>query len=517
MRGPIFEPNPAAVDHRFLIEANASGGQPPYQFGYGGLPVGCASQNLSVISCRANATGNYTVEVNVTDSAGSIATSSARLRVSLDNTVFGEVWQESGLPLGTPWGVTIYGSDYTSSMRQLQIFLAPGYYPYTVDAVPGYSTVSTNGTVVVNNSLFTRDVAFARVLYPVTFLQSTLPDGTPWSVMVDGRTVASTNSTAQLELPNETTSYSVAPPIFWRAIPPRGNVTVVGGPTTVNISFVPIPTYAVTFIASGLPNLSVWSVDVNGTIVTSALYNLSTIEANGTYAFFVRPPTGWTASPNQGNLSVSGQAVRQSITFAFYRLTLHETGLPQGTNWSAFVNGSLLYGTTANLTEGIPAGTYGFGVNSLPGWTATPRVGTIVVGPGSSGVAEVSFAGPLKKFNLTFLESGLPSSLTWSIAVDGLDALAGVQGLTLELPNGSYPFTINAPTGWVASPSNGAAVVVGNSLNVSIVFAVPGTPTASWLGSDPQTWLTFTAALGGSVAAGALAGVVVDRLRFRRG
>jgi hypothetical protein len=512
--GPTFEPNPAAVGHRFLIVTNATGGQPPYQFRYSGLPVGCASQNLSEFTCRPNATGNYTVAVNVTDSVGGSATSSAPLRVNPDNTVYGEVWQVSGLG-EVQWGVSIYGMDYTSTAHQLQIFLSPGYYTYSMDIVPGYFATPANGSFVVNNSLFTIDVAFARVLYPVTFLQSDLPEGTPWSVTAGGRTAASTNGTARLDLPNGTTSYSVAPPVLWRALPPRGNVTVAGGPATVPITFDPIPTFAVLFVASGLPNPSDWSVNLNGTILASTLSNLSTVEPNGTYPFFVRPPAGWTASPDQGIVSVEGQPARQPISFDLYRLTLHETGLPHGTNWSAHVNGSVLSGTTANLTEAISAGTYGFEVTARPGWTVTPEAGSIVVGAGESGLANVSFAGPVEKSNVTFLGTGLPSNLNWSVVVDGQDEPAGVQGFVLPLPNGSYPFTVNPPTGWVASPSSGTVLVAGKPVNVPIVFAVPGPLATSWLGADPQTWVAFSAALGVSVAAGALAGVTVVRLRSR--
>jgi hypothetical protein len=517
VRGPTFEPNPAAVDHRFLIEAHATGGQPPYQYRYSGLPPGCTSQNLSVLPCRANATGNYTIGVNVTDSAGSNATSAATLRVNLDNSFYEETWQASGLGSGGQWGVSIYGTNYTTTSQQLNLYLSPGYYPFTVLAPPGYSATPANGSLVVNTSFLTIDIAFARPLYSVTFLQSALPAGTPWSVTADGQTADSTSARAALKLPNGTVSYLVSPPTLWRAVPPGGNLTVAGAPTTVDITFVAIPTYAVSFTASDLPPESVWGVDVYGRTVTSALSNLSTLEPNGTYPFFVRPPTGWTASPDQGNVTVQGQAVGQSISFAFYRLTLHETGLPQGTSWSALVNGSLLSGTTANLTEGLPPGTYGFGVTAIAGWTATPSVGSIVVGPGLSGLAEVTFVGPVERSNVTFFGSGLPSNLTWSIVVDGLTEPAGVSGLSLPLANGTYPFAVNAPTGWVASPSNGTVVVVGKPVSVSIAFALPAPLTGSWIGTDPQAWVTFSAALGGCVVAGLVAGVAVVRLRTPRG
>jgi hypothetical protein len=505
------------VDHRFLIEAHAAGGQPPYQYRYTGLPAGCISQNLSVLPCRANSTGNYTIGVNVTDSAGSSATSEAMLRVNLDDNFYQETWQETGLGSGVQWAVSIYGTNYTTTSQQDSLYLSPGYYPYTVVASGGYIATPANGSIVVNTSLLTIDIAFARPLFPVTFFQTGLPGGTSWSVTAEGQTAVSTGARAEFILPNGTASYLVSPPTLWRALPPDGNFTVVGGPTTVDITFLAIPTFAVTFVASGLPPQSLWGVDVYGTTVTTAFSNLSTPEPNGTYPFFVRPPTGWTASPDQGNVTVAGQAVGRSISFAFYRLTLHETGLPQGTNWSALVNGSLLSGATPNLTEGLPPGTYGYGVSAIPGWTATPDVGSIVVGPGASGLAEVTFAGPVKRSNVTFFGSGLPSNLTWSIVVDGQDQPAGVSGLALQLPNGSYPFAVDAPTGWIASPSNGTVVVVGSPVSVSIGFAPPAPVTTSWLGADPQAWITFTAALGGCVAAGLVAGAAVVRLRSHRG
>jgi hypothetical protein len=517
LHGPRFEPSPAELGHQFLIVTNVTGGQPPYMFRYTGLPVGCASQNLSEFACRANATGNYTVVVNVTDVAGAKATSNAELRVRDTGAFYEATWQESGLPTGTQWGVTIFGTQYNATSRQLQVYLYRGYYPYSVEGVPGYDGTPSEGSVVINDSFPTIFIAFTRALYPVTFLQSGLPVGTPWSVTAAGQMAASTNDSAELALPNGTTPYSVAPPMFWRAIPPSGNLTILGAPGTVYLTFVPIPTFAVSFVASGLPAQSVWSVNVNGTRLSSELSNISTVEPNGSYPYFVHPPAGWTAIPDQGNLSVDGKAVQRTISIAFYRLTLHEMGLPQGTNWSALVNGSLLSGTTVNLTEGIPAGRYEFGVSAIPGWTATPGAGSIVVGPGSSGVADVTFAGPVERSNVTFLGSGLPSNLSWSVSVDGQIDRAGIIGLVLQLQNGSYPYGVSSPAGWVASPSNGTVVVNGKPADVQIVFAIPAPPTPSLLGLDPQAWVTFTAALGSSLIAGVVAGAAAARLRFPRG
>ncbi|MCI4357244.1 MAG: PKD domain-containing protein [Thermoplasmata archaeon] len=70
-----------AGDLRTLLSA-VTGGLGPLTFAYSGLPSGCASANLSVLSCRPTAAGTYTISVAVTDTLGEQANSSALLTVS---------------------------------------------------------------------------------------------------------------------------------------------------------------------------------------------------------------------------------------------------------------------------------------------------------------------------------------------------------------------------------------------------------------------------------------------------
>ena len=49
------------------LVANATGGQPPYAYSWPILPRGCASSNLSSIACTPNETGDFQVEVYVSD------------------------------------------------------------------------------------------------------------------------------------------------------------------------------------------------------------------------------------------------------------------------------------------------------------------------------------------------------------------------------------------------------------------------------------------------------------------
>jgi hypothetical protein len=57
------------------LQTNANGGTLPYTYSYTGLPSGCSSQDSSGFSCTPSSTGNYNVQVSVTDAHGNQTTS----------------------------------------------------------------------------------------------------------------------------------------------------------------------------------------------------------------------------------------------------------------------------------------------------------------------------------------------------------------------------------------------------------------------------------------------------------
>jgi hypothetical protein len=63
------------------LNVTMANGTPPFSYSFGGLPLGCAPQDVADLKCLPGATGSFSVTVNVTDASGYLATSSADLTV----------------------------------------------------------------------------------------------------------------------------------------------------------------------------------------------------------------------------------------------------------------------------------------------------------------------------------------------------------------------------------------------------------------------------------------------------
>jgi thermopsin len=125
-------PNPVVVDSSVTFTTTVSGGDPPYNGTYSGLPPGCSSEDAPTVTCSPTATGDYSVEVTITDSAS--ATQSAT--VSLD-----VVSQGGGSPLSVQ--ITVNPNPVTVDQSMTVTVTASGGtapYSYTYSGLPGGCT-----------------------------------------------------------------------------------------------------------------------------------------------------------------------------------------------------------------------------------------------------------------------------------------------------------------------------------------------------------------------------------------
>ncbi len=309
--------------------------------------------------------------------------------------------------------------------------------------------------------------------FSVSFDETGLVLGTNWSVTLNGSTNSSSGSVVTFTEPNGSYAYAVGSVAGFTAVPSGGNVTVAGTAVVVNVTF--RPTYEVTFLETGLAAGTNWSVTVNGTSIASNGTYANFTEPNGTYAFTVGTPSGYSASPASGTVTVSGAPVNQSVTFgpltaSTFVVTFGESGLPAGTNWSVDLNGTTTPTSGATVAFSLPNGTYPFTVVPPPGYGATPSSGTVTVA-GASVNETITFApSAVTTYNVTFTETGLPSGTGWSVTVNGTGNGSTTPTVSFRLPNGSYAFSINPVAGYAVSPASGSVTVNGGPASQAVTF-----------------------------------------------
>jgi PKD repeat protein len=76
------------------------------------------------------------------------------------------------------------------------------------------------------------------------------------------------------------------------------------------------PNFTVAFVESGLPAGAGWSVSIGTKVAAGSTSELVAALPNGTYSFHVVPVPGYTASPQDGTITVAGAAQQQTISFA---------------------------------------------------------------------------------------------------------------------------------------------------------------------------------------------------------
>jgi hypothetical protein len=239
---------------------------------------------------------------------------SVLVNVPFSVTTYTVSFTESGLPGGTSWSVTVAGGLKSASTSIISFTEANGTFSYTVAGVTGYTASPSSGTVTVYGTDRNVAVQFSAVVYPVLFVETGLPSGTVWSVVLNGTTNSSSTLTLGFLVPNGTYPFKVAP-IPGYSTTHQGSVVVAGHAITQNVSWT-VFTLVVTFTESGLPNRTTWGVTFGGQVHTSATNTITINEPNGSYGFSVGNVTGYSASPVRGTLNVTGSAVSQAIAFS---------------------------------------------------------------------------------------------------------------------------------------------------------------------------------------------------------
>jgi hypothetical protein len=418
--------------------------------------------------------------------------------------VYAVHFNETGLPAGTEWSVTVNGTTASSTTSEVRMYEPRGDYPYFVDPLVGYLPTPANGSVDVNGEVEV-DIAWAPPPPPgfnVTFEEDGLPTGSSWSVSIDGSTTFSVGENLSFYLPNDTYPFQIGVVSGWSPSPKNGSIQVDGVPLFVTIQWTHtgILAYAVNFTESGLPAGTSWSVTLNRSTQRSTEATISFLETNGTYAYQVSGVTGWKTSLVGGNVTVQGGPKQVEVTFArvTYSVTFIEVGLPGGTAWAVTLGGSPQTSEINGITFTETAGSYSYALGAVAGWATTNYSGTVVV----SGPTTLTIAWTLRLYVVTVTETGLVSGSTWAVTLGSATHTGTESAMVFTEGNGSYAYTIQVPAGYSVDPGTGNVAVAGSAVTLSVTISESTVHSASHLVEYE------TAALVGAVVIVAAVGVL---------
>lgn len=329
-------------------------------------------------------------------------------------------------------------------------------------------------------------------LYGVT-LQTSIPTrGNHWyySVYQPGVTYATNYTNASVQtfpLPNGTyylRVYGTYPNFTYEGVF-GGAFNVSGSNETLNLTFLHIATFPVTFQATPAVQGMGWSIlvrNLSGGYFGGYSFrpSLTVYLPNGSYSaspFSYVYGDAYLGSPLSFN--VSGANLTVSVPFttfcpAFCRVSFVARGLAVGTPWTLTIDGAnaSVYGqnqtlntTNASVAVFLPAGNYTYSVAPIPGYQGTQASGALHL----RGHSSVRLRFEQVRYPVTFREYGLPALSHWKIAIGA--TVHGTSGNTVRfnLPNGTYDYAIATKPGWTAAYV-GTITVDGAGANVSTVF-----------------------------------------------
>ncbi len=267
--------------------------------------------------------------------------------------------------------------------------------------------------------------------------------------------------------------------------------------------------YTVSLTESGLPSGTFWFTTFdssNGSILKNSYTSHSVTSfsvPDGNYSINVRACTmlsneyrAYLGKYNlqvfepvdygEGQITVNGSSVNINVSFSkLYYINFTESGLPMGGNqtsiWGIKIanttmknNGMYLTAyATDTLNYSLPEinGTWYYTFCTLvSGYYAQPLNGSTQISGKNVSIAVTFSTKSNGYYALNFTETGLSFETSWSVNLNSSIQSSHSSVISFLIQNGSYPYIIESPAGYYASPSNGTVHVDGSSVNISISF-----------------------------------------------
>ena len=237
--------------------------------------------------------------------------------------------------------------------------------------------------------------------------------------------------------------------------------------------------YKTTFTESGLPAGTRWYVNITGssgnTFSTNSTGDQFTIYLiPGTYEYTFAT-TDKLFAPSSTSSSFTVTTLAQDISLSFspvtFMATFQESGLPSGTTWYANLTGMHGFSQSSAINYELQNGTFGFTIASTDSSYEPNITNGFINVNGKSVTVNIEFTQIY--FTAKFIESGLPSGVTWYVNLSNGDQGSSVSpgSINFTLQDGVYSFTVStSDSSYVPSTSSGSIYVSNSNINEQITF-----------------------------------------------
>ncbi|MHB1470698.1 MAG: hypothetical protein ACYCR2_06185 [Thermoplasmataceae archaeon] len=391
-----------------LSEYNISTGsmsQFPLPSGFNAFQVIAGKPGTLYISGTGS---GYVVVFNETDNAFTGT-------ISLKGTAGGNTYSGNNVTAGEY--DPLNGYMYFSSLSSFSPAASSNFTvvnPKTNEIISSFRGMNSSGAVSMffdsmNQKIYAVDltgdvltVISSQTHYNVTVVETGLPLGTTWTIMLSNGETFSTSRSSVTFLAENNTLYTFT--VL------SGNSSYIGSPGSFilsgsakqvqeNFSLV---TYNVNIKETGLASGITWYVNMDGTTyhgkTTNSTYSVISISLpNGSYSYTVNNVSGYTITNGTGSFIINGSGTNMQVKFntAKYTVNIKETGLASGITWYVNMDGTTYHGKTTNSTYSVisislPNGSYSYTVNNVSGYTITNGTGSFIIN-GSGTSVQVKF------------------------------------------------------------------------------------------------------------------------------
>ncbi len=246
---------------------------------------------------------------------GYVTVSGAAVTVDIVFTIiqFNVEFQETGLPAGSLWSVTLDGFTLSSTTSSISFQKENGTWNYSIAGPVNYSTPASSA-VTVDGTDTTQAVTFVYIKYQLTFEETGLPAGSYWILNLDGIEYNLTASTMSIDEFNGSYSYTIISPDDYVSTPSMGTATVSGDAVTVSVVFT-LQTYTVGFHSINAPTGTPWEVTFNGVTVNSTESWIYFYVPNGNYTYTIGNVSGYELSTTSGFVVIDHSGASVNVTF----------------------------------------------------------------------------------------------------------------------------------------------------------------------------------------------------------